>query len=54
MTLTDRDVAVLWCGWQRVAFISCITIILHHSSLHQRYHNSHATSLAAVSIYCVS
>lgn len=52
MSLTDRDVAVLWleaCG-----FVSCITIILHHSSLHQRYYNSHATSLASVSIYCVS
>lgn len=54
MTLTDRDVALLWCGWQRVAFISCITIVLHHSSLYRRYHNSHATSLPAFSIYCVS
>ena len=54
MSLTDRDVALLWCGWQRVAFISCITIVLHHFSLCQRYHNSHATSLAAFSIYCVS
>ena len=54
MTLTDHDVAVLWCGWKRVAFISCITIVLHHFSLCRRYYNSHATSLAAFSIYCVS
>ncbi|MBS7319685.1 MAG: hypothetical protein KIG80_07910, partial [Prevotella sp.] len=54
MSLTDHDVSVLWCGWQRVAFISCITIVLHHFSLCQRYHNSHATSLSSVSIYSVS
>ena len=56
MTLTDRDIAVLWCGWQRVAlshaspsyctillYADVITIVMQHHCLLSAsivYHNS--------------
>lgn len=56
MTLTDHDIAVLWCGWQRVAlfhaspsyctihlYTNVITIVMQHHwplSASIVYHNS--------------
>lgn len=56
MSLTDHDVAVLWCGWQRVAsshaspsyctihlYTDVITIVMQHHCLLSAsivYHNS--------------